>query len=136
MIDWILSVTDLTFAEFAILIGVTVLAGIVRGFSGFALSAMVMATAVVILPPVELIPMLWWLEMSASLLMLKNGWAGADRKMTFGLVGGSFIGWPIGLAMNCRIACWRFTLAQVRRFVRSIRVNLLPRRWGIPRWVA
>jgi len=69
----------------------------VRGFSGFALSALIMATAVVILPPIELIPMLWWLEMSASLLMLKGGWADADRGTAIGLVIGSTIGWPFGL---------------------------------------
>ena len=98
--DWILDTTALTQNEFLILIGLTLLAGIVRGFSGFALSAMVMATAVIILPPIELIPMLWWLEMSASILMLKNGWSGADKTMTYGLVIGSVIGWPIGLALT------------------------------------
>ncbi|MDE0968114.1 MAG: sulfite exporter TauE/SafE family protein [Octadecabacter sp.] len=100
MIDWIISATNLSQTDFVILIGLTMLAGIVRGFSGFALSAMVMATAVVIIPPVQLIPMLWWLEMSASILMLKNGWVGADKTMTYGLAGGSFIGWPIGLALT------------------------------------
>lgn len=97
---WILATTNLTQSEFIILVVLAMLAGVVRGFSGFALSAMVMATAVVILPPVELIPMLWWLEMSASLLMLKNGWQGADKTMTYGLVIGSTIGWPIGLALT------------------------------------
>lgn len=94
---WLLETTNLSQENFLILLALTVLAGVVRGFSGFALSAMVMATAIVILPPVELIPMLWWLEMSASLLMMKNGWAEADRKMAFGLVIGALLGWPIGL---------------------------------------
>lgn len=102
--DWLLDVTDLSQSEFLILIALTILAGIVRGFSGFALSAMVMATAIIILPPVELIPMLWWLEMAASLLMLKGGWDGADKTMTYGLVGGSFIGWPFGLALTVAIS--------------------------------
>ncbi|MEN8841629.1 MAG: sulfite exporter TauE/SafE family protein, partial [Octadecabacter sp.] len=93
----LLEITNLSQENFLILAGLTILAGIVRGFSGFALSAMVMATAIVILPPVELIPMLWWLEMSASLLMMKNGWAEADRSMTYGLVIAALIGWPIGL---------------------------------------
>jgi uncharacterized membrane protein YfcA len=97
MIDSLLSATDLTGQEFLILTVIVVLAGIVRGFSGFALSAMVMATAVFILPPIELIPMLWWLEMSASMLMLKGGWADADRPTAYGLVIGSTVGWPIGL---------------------------------------
>jgi hypothetical protein len=95
-VDWILQATALTQSEFLILIGLAILAGIVRGFSGFALSAMVMATAVIILPPIELLPMLWWLEMSASILMLKNGWDGADKTMTYALVIGATIGWPIG----------------------------------------
>lgn len=98
--DWLLTTTNLAPDEFLILLALTVLAGIVRGFSGFALSAMVMATAVVILPPIELIPMLWWLEMSASVLMLKNGWAEADRPMTYGLVIGAAIGWPLGLGLT------------------------------------
>ena len=98
--DWLLGVTNLSLNAFAIVAGLAFLAGIVRGFSGFALSAMVMATAVVILPPIELIPMLWWLEMSASILMLKNGWAEADRPMTYSLAVGSFIGWPIGLSLT------------------------------------
>lgn len=98
--DWVLSITDLSQGHFFILMVLTCVAGIVRGFSGFALSAMIMATAIIILPPIELIPMLWWLEMSASLLMLKGGWDGADKVMTYGLVGGSVIGWPIGLALT------------------------------------
>lgn len=98
--DPMLDAIDLSATEFLIVACLAFLAGIVRGFSGFALSAMVMATAVVILPPIELIPMLWWLEMSASILMLKNGWAAADRPMTYSLVIGSLIGWPIGLSVT------------------------------------
>jgi uncharacterized membrane protein YfcA len=102
--DWILQTTALTQSDFLILIGLAILAGIVRGFSGFALSAMVMATAVIILPPIELIPMLWWLEMSASILMLNNGWDGADKTMTYALVIGATVGWPIGLALTIAIS--------------------------------
>jgi len=97
---WLSEVTQLSPSEVLILAGITFAAGLVRGFSGFALSALVMATAVLILPPIELIPMLWWLEMSASILMLKNGWAEADRKMTYGLVIGNLVGWPVGLSLT------------------------------------
>lgn len=97
---WLLSATNLSLSEFWIVAGLCLLAGIVRGFSGFALSAMVMATAIIILPPIALIPMLWWLEMSASVLMVKNGWAEADRPMTYALVIGAAIGWPIGLSLT------------------------------------
>jgi len=77
---------------------IVIVAGIVRGFSGFALSALVMASAVVILPPVELIPICLILELAASLLMARGGWQEADRGTVLGLVIGSTIGVPIGLA--------------------------------------
>ena len=79
-------------------------AGIVRGFSGFALSAIVMASAVIILPPVQLIPICWWLEMSASVLMAKGGWAEADRGIVLGLVIGSTIGVPFGLMLTTAVS--------------------------------
>ena len=104
MFDGLLNSVDLTAQDFIWLTVIVVLAGIVRGFSGFALSAMIMATAVVILPPVALIPMLWWLELSASLLMLRGGWADADRGTAIGLVIGSTAGWPIGLWLTVTLA--------------------------------
>ena len=61
------------------------LAGVVRGFSGFALSAMVMASGALILPPVQLIPVCWWLEMTASLFMMRGVWREANRKVALGL---------------------------------------------------
>jgi len=76
----------------------------VRGFSGFALSAVVMATAVMILPPVQLIPICWWLEMTASVMMAKGGWAEADRGIVLGLVIGSTVGVPFGLMLTTSIS--------------------------------
>lgn len=75
-------------------------AGVVRGFSGFALSAVVMAVAVAFLPPIALIPILWFQEMSASALMARRGWQEANRPIVFGLVLGSAVGLPIGLMLT------------------------------------
>ena len=97
MFESLLALVDLTGSEFFWLTLIVLFAGLVRGFSGFALSALIMATAVIFLAPIELLPMLWWLELSASLLMLKEGWADADRGTAYGLVIGSAFGWPIGL---------------------------------------
>ena len=74
-------------------------AGVVRGFTGFALSAFVMSLAVTILPPVELIAMLYWLEMAASLVMARAGWRHADRRAALILVVGSAMGTFAGLGL-------------------------------------
>jgi len=99
----ITALTELTANQLALLAAIAFVAGLVRGFSGFALSAMVMASAVLILPPVQLIPVCWVLEMTASALMLRGGWADADRAVTFGLVGGAALGVPMGLALTTSI---------------------------------
>ncbi len=91
------SALSLTPTHFALLAGVMFLAGVVRGFTGFALSAFAMALAVLILPPVELIPVLWWLEISASLVMLRGGWQDADKRVALTLAAGSFLGMFVGL---------------------------------------
>lgn len=92
--------TDLTVTQFWLLLVITTAAGIVRGFSGFALSAIVMASAATFIPPVQLIPICFWLELCASVLMARGGWQEADRGVVLGLVIGSAVGTPIGLALT------------------------------------
>ncbi|MEM9794844.1 MAG: sulfite exporter TauE/SafE family protein [Pseudomonadota bacterium] len=89
--------------ELALLGFIAFAAGAVRGFAGFALSALVMASAIVILPPAELIPICWVLEGVASILMVRGGWAEADRRVAFGLTGGSAAGVPLGLWLTTRL---------------------------------
>jgi uncharacterized membrane protein YfcA len=78
-------------------------AGLVRGFTGFALSAFALALGVLLLPPVELIPIMWWLEMAASLVMLRHGWGGADMKAAITLVCGAALGLIIGLSVTTSV---------------------------------
>jgi len=94
---------SLSGSEALLLTLIVIVAGIVRGFSGFALSALVMASAIVILPPVEIIPICLILELAASVLMARGGWQEADRSTVWGLVIGSTIGVPIGLAFTTSV---------------------------------
>lgn len=100
MIDTLAVFTDLTPAELGFAGVAVFLASMVRGFSGFALSALVMASLAVIIPPVELIPLCWFLEMSASALMIRSGIREAHRKIAIGLTLGSIAATPIGLALT------------------------------------
>lgn len=78
-------------------------AGLMRGFAGFGLSAILMASIVAIIPPVELIPVCFVLEGAASIAMFRGGMKDADMRVVWGLVIGSAIGMPIGLLATTTI---------------------------------
>ena len=100
----------LTSSEIVFLSVVCLLAGITRGFTGFGQSAVAMAAAAVILPPVVLIPILWWLEIAASIVMVKGGWKDADKSITLTLWLGSTIGLPLGLFLTTTLPLETSTL--------------------------
>jgi len=91
------NLTQLTSNQMVFCAGVVFVAGMVRGFSGFALSAIIMASMALILPPIELIPICYVLEAAASVIMFRGGIRSADMKVVWGLSIGSAIGFPIGL---------------------------------------
>lgn len=97
-------------AEAALLAAIIFVAGLVRGFSGFALSALVMAAAATVVPPVSLIPVLWFQEMAASLMMARGGWREANRTVALLLVLGNWIGWPVGLMLTTSLPLAQSTL--------------------------
>ena len=84
-------------AELVAVILAVFAAGLVRGFAGFALSAMIMASLALVIPPVALIPVCYVLEGVASLLMFRGGVREADWTVVWGLAIGSALGVPIGL---------------------------------------
>ncbi len=97
MFDSLIDLTGLPPQSFAIAAVAVFAAGLIRGFSGFGLSAILMASIVTIIPPVELIPMCYILEGIASVMMFRGGLKDADMTVVRGLVIGSAIGVPIGL---------------------------------------
>ncbi len=96
----LLALTGLEYTQLLFLTGVVFIAGIVRGFSGFALSALIMASLATILPPFEILPMNFILEAAAGLMMVRGGIKDADMRVVIGLVVASAIGMPIGLTLT------------------------------------
>ena len=76
------------------------MAGAVRGFAGFGLSALAMAMLATVIPPIQLIPVFWFLEMAASLVLMKGGWADGDRKTAMMLMLSAGAGLPISLTLS------------------------------------
>ncbi|MEM7488233.1 MAG: TSUP family transporter [Pseudomonadota bacterium] len=77
-----------------------VFAGAVRGFAGFGLSAIIMAALAPVVPPIDLIPVCWALEMVAATILTRGGYAEADRPAALTLTLTAFIGLPAGLAIT------------------------------------
>ncbi len=94
------SLAHLTQSQLLLCIGIVFIAGMVRGFSGFALSALIMASLATMLPPVEILPMNFVLEAAAGLMMVRGGIKDADMRVVLGLVIMSAIGMPIGLMLT------------------------------------
>ena len=86
--------------DLTVLILICFFAGLIRGFSGFGLSAFVMSLSVTIIPPIELIPICWWMEFFASVFMIKNGWKDSDKKISIILWLGAIFGLPIGIFLT------------------------------------
>ena len=135
----------LTISEVVILATICLIAGVVRGFSGFALSALVMASAALIIPPIQLIPICWWLEMTASLFMFRGVWQEANRKIAVGLAIGSTLGMPFGLALTMAIAAELSKLLALGVIIAlaalqlaRVRIPFSVRNWGLygSGWVA
>ncbi len=95
--------TALTPAQLAAFAAVIFIAGIVRGFSGFALSALVMAALASFLRPVEILPMNFILEAIAGLVMVRGGIKHADMRVVIGLVVLSALGMPSGLYLTTHL---------------------------------
>lgn len=138
LIDTLSALAQLTPTKLAICAGVVFLAAVVRGFAGFALSALIMAGLVVIIPPVQLIPVCFLLEATASLMMFRGGLREADMQIVIGLVLGSAMGMPAGLyATNILdietskliVLCLLVVLASAQLF--RIRLALLATKPGL-----
>ena len=103
MLDYLQNLLQLSAQETLITVCVIFLAGVVRGFAGFALSALTMASLALIIPPISLIPICFILESFASLLMIKNGIKLADKGIAWGLAIGGAIGIPLGLYTTAHV---------------------------------
>ena len=103
LIDTVLHLTQLSLQDLLIATVAVLTAGLIRGFAGFGLSAIMMASIVTIIPPVSLIPICFILEGVAGIAMLKGGIKNADMTLVWGLAIGSAIGAPIELYATTNI---------------------------------
>lgn len=95
---------SLSTGEIVISLLVVLLAGMVRGFAGFGMSALIMAGLALIMPPITLIPICFMMETLASLMMFRGGLKQADLGVVRGLVLGTVVGIPLGLTATMAVS--------------------------------
>jgi len=82
--------------ELTVLMVATFVAAAVRGYTGFGLSAIVITSASILIPPARLVPILYILEIVASIHMLRSVWSDIDRTTLVFILAGCVLGMPVG----------------------------------------
>jgi uncharacterized protein len=96
MIDLLLLI-NLSLSKFLIIIFIVFVASIIRGFNGFGFSAICISGFSFILPAIEIVPIILFLEVLISIFMFPYVWNKIDWKFVFLLLFGMAIGSPIGI---------------------------------------
>jgi uncharacterized membrane protein YfcA len=93
---WLAAVTGLDMPSLLFCMAVVFVAAVIRGFSGFGLSALVVSSISLVLPPAEIVPMTLMLEAVASLRMLPAVRHDLDWRILGGLMAGAVPAVPAG----------------------------------------
>ncbi len=97
---------------------VVFIAALVRGYSGFGASALIVTSLTLVLPPAEVVPISLLIEIAASLGLLAQVWKDVPWRTMAWLLAGAALGMPAGFALLAALP------ADVMRVVISILVLL------------
>jgi len=106
------------------LIVVCFLAAVVRGYSGFGFSALLVLSTTWVLPPIMAVPIILMLELVASIQLLPSVWAHIHWPRLFRLLLASAISIPIGI-MGLTVLDENITRLLISFFILMVSVILL-----------
>lgn len=92
-------ITQLSPALFAFAVIAVFLAAVVRGYSGFGFSALIVTSLSLFIVPIEVVPMAFMLEIVASIHLLPKVWRHIDRRLVGWLFLGSAVALPFGVML-------------------------------------
>jgi uncharacterized membrane protein YfcA len=105
-------------------------AGIVRGYSGFGFSALLISTMSLMVPVVVVVPVALMLEVAASVQMVPSTISTADRRLVVPIIAGSIISVPFGQYLlllldpdNARLAVGLVVLSLVALITAGLRLE-------------
>jgi uncharacterized protein len=93
----------LSFFEIATLNTVILIAAVIRGYTGFGFSAIVVASASLFLPTREIVPLVLLCEVAASLQMAFGIWKSVNWRLVGSILAASFIFIPLGQWVLLRV---------------------------------
>lgn len=80
------------------------IAGMVRGYSGFGLSALVMTSLALVIPPAQIVPVTLLLEVLATLLLYRGIHGDVAWRLLIWLLAGAAVATPLGLVFLQRLS--------------------------------
>jgi hypothetical protein len=86
-------------------------AAIVRGYSGFGFSMLAVTSLSLLLPPAEIVPSIFIMEVAASLHLLPSVWRDIHWRALLWLTAGCLVGTPFGVYALAHVAPAPMTLA-------------------------
>lgn len=89
--------TTVHILAFAYAVGCIFVAAIVRGYSGFGFSMLAITSLSLLLPPVQIVPSIFLMELVASLHLLPGAWPEIHWRALSWLVVGCCLGTPLGV---------------------------------------
>jgi uncharacterized membrane protein YfcA len=86
-------------------------AAVVRGYSGFGFSLLAIVSLSLLLPPAQIVPSIFIMEVAASLHLLPGVWRDIHWRALLWLVGGCLVGTPFGVYALAHVPGAPMTLA-------------------------
>jgi uncharacterized protein len=86
-------------------------AAVVRGYSGFGFSLLAVTSLSLLLPPTEIVPSIFIMEVAASLHLLPSVWRDIHWRALLWLAVGSLVGTPFGVYALAHVPAAPMTLA-------------------------
>ncbi len=86
-------------------------AAVVRGYSGFGFSLLSVSSLSLLLPPTEIVPSIFMLEVAASLHLLPGAWRDIHWRALLWLTLGCLVGTPVGVYALAHVPAAPMTVA-------------------------
>ena len=89
-------------------------AAVIRGYSGFGFSLLAILSLSLLLPPAQIVPSIFMMEVAASLHLLPGVWRDVHWRSLSWLALGCLVGTPVGVYALAHVPAAPMTLAKPR----------------------